>query len=210
MSITTVSVPIGHHCRILAGMLLKENGEQLFKMNSRSSCIRYTFSRENGQKIVTEEKLLPVLGRFGIPSAVKSRGSISQMSANPAEMWVTWNTGLLREAMWSKMSYLVLKTDYNDTALVCSCQDLNLGVFAANRRSCDFLVRPSTDPPLTIPQSYVELLDSVSEDLAKDMKRIRQDKCKDLGRPSLDVGSLIQIARRYGEQATNIAMSFLS
>ena len=131
-----------------------------FKMNSRSSCIRYTFSQVGNRRWVScshynqyilqlhfpayrsvaEEKLLPVLGRFGVPSAVTSRGTLTQVSSNTAEMWVRWDTGVLREAMFSRMKYLVLDTDYKTKALVCSCQDLNIGLFAVNRRSCDFLI----------------------------------------------------------------------
>ena len=48
-----------------------------FKMNSRSSCIRYRYSSENGERKVTERKLLPVLGRFGVPSGVTSSGVIT-------------------------------------------------------------------------------------------------------------------------------------
>ena len=36
----------------------------VFKMSSRSSCIRYNFATSGGERIVTEEKLLPVLGRW--------------------------------------------------------------------------------------------------------------------------------------------------
>merc|ERR1711936_744231 len=117
-----------------------------FKMNSRSSCIRYTF-KEVGTRVVVEEKLLPVLGRFGVPSAVRSRGTLTPVSSNQADMWVKWDTGLLREAMFSRMKYRVLDTDYKTKALVCSCQDLNIGIFATNRRSCDFLIRPTVNPP---------------------------------------------------------------
>ena len=91
-------------------------------------------------RIVVEKKLLPVLGRFGIPSAVTSRGTLSQASAKTANMWVRWETGVLREAMFSKMKYMVLDTDYKKNALICSCQDLNIGIFAVNRRSCDALI----------------------------------------------------------------------
>ena len=89
---------------------------------------------------MNEEKLLPVLGRFGVPSAVTSEGTLSIVSSNPAEMWVKWNTEVLSQAMFSKMKYVVLETDYKSKALVCSCQDLNVGIFAINRRSCGFLI----------------------------------------------------------------------
>ena len=91
-------------------------------------------------RTVVEEKLLPVIGRFGIPSAVSSSGILTKGSNNPADMFVKWDTGVLRQAMFSKMRYVVLDTDYTGRALVCSCQDLNLGFFAVNRRSCDYLI----------------------------------------------------------------------
>lgn len=50
-----------------------------FKMNSRSSCIRYSYSGDTRAvgRMVRERKLLPVLGRFGVPSGVTSNGLIS-------------------------------------------------------------------------------------------------------------------------------------
>jgi len=52
------------------------------KHNSRSSCIRYEFSGEGEKRKVEETKLLPVLGRFGVPSAVKSSGILAPTSPN--------------------------------------------------------------------------------------------------------------------------------
>ena len=114
----------------------------VFKMNSRSSCIRYNYATSGGQKSVTEEKLLPVLGRFGVPSSVHSEGTLRRTDpASPAAMIVDWDTGLLADTfMFSDMDYVVLDTDYTSRALVCSCQHLNLGFFAVNRRSCDFMI----------------------------------------------------------------------
>ena len=119
------------------------------KMNSRSSCIRYSYDLEDGERVVTETKLLPVIGRFGVPSAVKSRGSLT--SARPGGpsslMEVVWNTGPVSSAnaavmgpLLSDTEYVILDTDYTDKALICSCRDLNMGFFAANRRSCALLV----------------------------------------------------------------------
>merc|ERR1712064_1709 len=155
----------------------------VFKMNSRSSCIRYSFKTSSGEKIVNEEKLLPVLGRFGMPSTVYSEGRLTVRDPSKvAMMEVEWETGVLGELMFSDMEYIVLHTDYTSRALVCSCQDINLGFFAVNRRSCDYLIRPSEvlDYPRTIPDDYTRILDSVSPDLALDMKRVRQDKCQRL------------------------------
>ena len=113
----------------------------VFKMNSRSSCIRYNYASSGGQKLVTEEKLLPVLGRFGVPSAVHSEGTLRTTSpANVAAMTVDWDTGVLGDLMFSDMDYVVLDTDYTSRALVCSCQHFNIGFFAVNRRSCDYMI----------------------------------------------------------------------
>eukprot|EP00092_Neocalanus_flemingeri_P028007 GFUD01030409.1.p1 GENE.GFUD01030409.1~~GFUD01030409.1.p1 ORF type:complete len:233 (-),score=44.18 GFUD01030409.1:163-861(-) len=181
-----------------------------FKMNSRSSCIRYTFSEVGNRRAVAEEKLLPVLGRFGVPSAVTSRGTLTQVSSNTAEMWVRWDTGVLRDAMFSKMKYLVLNTDYKTQALVCSCQDLNIGFFAVNRRSCDFLLRPTSSIPPSLPTDYSALLNKTSPDLALDMKRVRQDDCADLDKGSLDIGFWVTQARTYGETAVQMAATMFS
>ena len=97
---------------------------------------------------MTESKLLPVIGRFGVPSAVKSQGSLSPRPGEPSSlMEVVWNTGLVSSAnaqlmgpLLSDMEYIILDTDYTTRALICSCQDLNMGFFAANRRSCSLLV----------------------------------------------------------------------
>ena len=97
---------------------------------------------------MTETKLLPVIGRFGVPSAVKSQGRLSARQGAPSSlMEVVWNTGLVSSAnaklmgpLLSDMEYVILDTDYTTRALICSCQDLNMGFFAANRRSCALLV----------------------------------------------------------------------
>ena len=113
----------------------------VLKMNSRSSCIRYNYSTSGGEKLVTEQKLLPVLGRFGVPSSVQSQGRLRTTNpASVAAMTVDWDTGVLGDLMFSDMDYLVLDTDYTTRALVCSCQHFNIGFFAVNRRSCDYMI----------------------------------------------------------------------
>ena len=113
--------------------------------------VRYScwINRQSCQsRVVTETKLLPVIGRFGVPSAVKSQGRLSARQGAPSSlMEVVWNTGLVSSAnaklmgpLLSDMEYVILDTDYTTRALICSCQDLNMGFFAANRRSCALLV----------------------------------------------------------------------
>jgi len=183
------------------------------KMNSRSSCIRYTYSgTNNGKRTVTEKKLLPVLGRFNVPSAVESEGTLSQSVSEPASrMEVEWNTGVVGQdhIMFSNMEYVIIDTDYVSRALVCSCQDLNLGFFAVNRRTCDFLVRPNTSIPFVLPTDYKAKLDRVSSDLALDMRRVRQDDCSDLESMSFNVGHWWSLARDYGQSIVSVAAGWI-
>jgi len=166
------------------------------KHNSRSSCIRYEFSGEGEKRKVEETKLLPVLGRFGVPSAVKSSGILAPTSPNSGAFLVKWETGVLRQAFFSPMEYVVLATDYTSKALVCSCQDLSVAGFGGlNRRSCDFLVRGDDSAPVVLPQEYVSILDKVDPDLALDMKRVRQDDCNDLDGLSLNLGKWVEAGK---------------
>ena len=92
-----------------------------------------------------------------MPSAVKSSGTLTPSYSNSGtflvrevspfsenitiSQQVKWETGVLRQAFFNSMDYVVLATDYTSKALVCSCQDLSVGGFGGlNRRSCDFLV----------------------------------------------------------------------
>jgi len=171
-----------------------------FKMNSRSSCIRYRYSSENGERKVTERKLLPVLGRFGVPSGVTSSGVITGSGSN---MEVEWNTGMIRNL---RMNYIILDTDYNSRTLVCSCHDINLGFLSVNRRSCEYLIKPNSTMPMIVPSDYRRMLDSISKDLVLDMKRIRQDDCDDLeSLPSLNIGTWWSLARDYGQSFLSLA-----
>ena len=58
--------------------------------------------------------------------------------------------------------------------------------------------------PRTIPADYTTLLDSVTPDLALDMKRVRQDKCARLETdPGLDLGSLWTYGQTVAQMAAN-------
>ena len=54
-----------------------------------------------------------------------------------SDMKVEWNTGMLTNI---KMNYIILDTDYTTRALICSCQNINLGLWSAHRRSCEYLI----------------------------------------------------------------------
>ena len=60
--------------------------------------------------------------------------------------------------------------------------------------------------PYFLPSDYKTLLDSVSPDLALDMKRVRQDDCDQLDtRPTFDVGLWWSLARDYGQTLASMA-----
>lgn len=88
-----------------------------------------------------------------MPSTVHSEGRLSVTDpGQAATMVVHWDTGVLGDGlMFSDKDYVVLDTDYTSRALVCSCQHLNLGFFAVNRRSCDYMI-VSTDCDTGLPR----------------------------------------------------------
>jgi len=144
-----------------------------------------------------------------VPSTVHSEGRLSVTDpGQAATMVVHWDTGVLGDGlMFSDKDYVVLDTDYTSRALVCSCQHLNLGFFAVNRRSCDYMIRPSEqiEYPVTLPKDYYDLLYSMTPDLARDMRRVRQDKCVRLETdPSLDLATVWSYGQTVAQMAINM------
>jgi len=73
-------------------------------------------------------------------------------------------------------SFVVLDTDYENSGLVCTCQDLNLFITKAHRRSCSILQRNAVEDS-NITDKMFTILDSQLEDASHDFDRIKQDKC---------------------------------
>lgn len=201
----TITIPIGGHeyynglCPNFKPMKDFRWGDMegtwmaAYKMATRSSCVRYTYGiDQDGRKQVVEKKLLPVLGRFSVPSAVKSAGTLQVTGVDPSDMSVEWNTGVMRQLWFSQQSYTILDTDYTTKALICTCHHLNMPFFKINRRSCAFLVRKTPSYTTQLPSEYVSMLNAVDSSLVLDMKRIRQDDCQDLDNLTLDVGEIVE------------------
>ena len=113
----------------------------IFSLNSYQMFIVISFRK------VTEFKMLPVIGRFGVPSVVESEATLTPWPmSGPGVMKADWNTGLgnLDDLVTSDIKYTILHTDYTSRALICSCQEVKLPFFAANRRSCEYLIVSNT------------------------------------------------------------------
>jgi len=72
-------------------------------------------------------------------------------------------------------SFVVLDTDYENSGLVCTCQDLNLFITKAHRRSCSILQRDAVEDS-NITDKMFTILDSQLEDASHDFDRIKQVK----------------------------------
>jgi len=178
----------------------------ILKMNTRSSCMRYSYGVDDGERKVTEFKMLPVIGRFGVPSVVESEATLTPWPmSGPGVMKADWNTGMgnLDDLVTSDIKYTILHTDYTSRALICSCQEVKLPFFAANRRSCEYLIRPDESTNIfsnSLPSDYKMMLDNVTTDLALDMRRVRQDDCDQMNTGhSFNMGLWWSLARDYGQ-----------
>ena len=90
-----------------------------------------------------------------------------------------------------------------------------------------FYQRPNTSVPAVLPPDYAELLNSVSPDMALDMRRVRQvgrilvmvmmlmvwkdeERCGDLATgPVLNLGHWWSLAREYGRSLVSSAAAWL-
>jgi len=74
-------------------------------------------------------------------------------------------------------SFVVLDTDYDNYGLICTCQDMNLWVTYAHRRSCSLLHRdPEADNTVTA-DNMKKLLDSQVDDASHDFDKISHSSC---------------------------------
>jgi len=73
-------------------------------------------------------------------------------------------------------SYIVLDTDYDNYAMICTCQDMDLFFTYAHRLSCSIMQRsPEEDPAIT--NKMRKLLDNQVDDASHDFDKIKQEGC---------------------------------
>merc|ERR1712014_109091 len=92
--------------------------------------------------------------------------------STPAKMIVRFPLNVVGSS-----NYIVLDTDYDNYAMVCTCQDMDLFFTYAHRRSCSILQRSSTEDTDTTDRMS-QLLDGEIEDASHDFDKIKQEGCE--------------------------------
>jgi len=112
------------------------------KFDTSSKCLTYDFKEdEDGDFLVEQTSVLTGLRRVSVDNKVKYRGRLAApYVSEPANMLVRFSLNPFGPA-----SFVILDTDYNNYALVCTCQAKKFlfEVLTFHRRSCTILQRSS-------------------------------------------------------------------
>jgi len=144
------------------------------KFSTKSSCLTYEFKTDSdGFKSVEQVRQLPYSERVGLDHEYIYTGKLySPQESTPAKMIVRFPLNVLGSS-----SYVVMDTDYDSYAMVCTCQDMDLFLTYAHRRSCSILQREAAeDAGLT--EKMSSLLDAQIEEASHDFDRIKQEGCE--------------------------------
>merc|ERR1712172_353897 len=126
------------------------------KFSTKSSCLTYEFKTDSdGFKSVEQVRQLPYSERVGLDHEYIYTGKLySPQESTPAKMIVRFPLNVLGSS-----SYTVMDTDYDNHAMVCTCQDVDLFFSYVHRRSCSILQRNKEEDP-EITKKMKELIDS--------------------------------------------------
>merc|ERR1712029_1103840 len=144
------------------------------KFSTKSSCLTYEFKTDSdGFKSVEQVRQLPYSERVGLDHEYIYTGKLySPQESTPAKMIVRFPLNVLGSS-----SYVVMDTDYDSYAMVCTCQDMDLFLTYAHRRSCSILQRDAAeDAGLT--EKMSTLLDEQIDDASHDFDKIKQEGCE--------------------------------
>merc|ERR1712241_248808 len=110
-------------------------------------CLTYDFGVNGyGFKQVTQKSVSKTLDRLSLANYHTSRGNLEvPSSSQPANMVVRFSTNL-----YGPSSFVIMDTDYNDYALLCTCQSAGLIITTLHRRSCTILGREPVRNPDTM------------------------------------------------------------
>jgi len=118
------------------------------KFDTSSKCLTYEFKDDpDGEYLVEQTSVLTGLRRFSVDNKVKYRGKlVAPYTSEPANMIARFPLSVLGTA-----SFVILDTDYNNYALLCTCQSKNmLGFLTFHRRSCTILQKsPERDSEIS-------------------------------------------------------------
>jgi len=103
-----------------------------------SKCFTYDFGQdEDGFRFLEQNRVLKGLKRFSVDNKYKYKGRIAVPdSADGANMQIRFPLNPLGAS-----SFVVMDTDYDNYALVCTCQAKEILFLTFHRRSCTILQR---------------------------------------------------------------------
>jgi len=110
-------------------------------------CLTYDFGVNGyGFKQVVQKSVSKTLDRLSLANYHTAKGNLDvPSSSQPANMVVRFNTNI-----YGPSSYVIMDTDYNDYALLCTCQSAGLVITTLHRRSCTILGREPVRNPDTM------------------------------------------------------------
>jgi len=170
------------------------------KFSTSSSCLTYKFKTDKfGFKSIEQVRHLPLIGSVGLDHEYIYTGKLyAPHDSTPAKMIVKFPLNPLGAA-----NFVVLAANYTSSALLCTCQEMNLLLTYGHRRSCSILQRHREEDS-GITERMKDVLDTaLGEEASHDFDTISQTECKDPDRESavnIDVDRLLGI-REEGEEA---------
>merc|ERR1712213_183115 len=143
------------------------------KFSTKSSCLTYEFKTDDeGFKSVEQVRQLPYSERVGLDHEYIYTGKLySPQESSPAKMIVRFPLNVVGSS-----SYIVMDTDYDNYAMVCTCQDMDLFFTFAHRRSCSILQRDPIEEN-SITEKMAALIDEEVNDASHDFDKIKQEGC---------------------------------
>jgi len=174
---------------------------------TQSKCITYNFQEdENGFKEIVQNSEITSLERVAVDNKFRYVGKLATPSKNPANMLVRFQLNFFGSA-----SFVVMDTDYENYALICTCQSKKIlfDALTFHRRSCTILQRtPKRDTTIVdemkdLLNSQVKMDDGVLAD--HDFDVVRHENCNynDDGK-----GLQIDIERIVGDATDGIGEVF--
>merc|ERR1711915_227702 len=172
------------------------------KFATKSSCLTYEFKTDDlGFKSIEQVRQLPYSERVGLDHEYIYTGRLYVPQEKfPARMLVRFPLNVVGSS-----SFVVLDTNYDGYALVCTCQDVDLFFTSAHRRSCSILQR-KTEEDLSITQKMYRVLDEQVEDASHDFDKINQEDCEHEKEKklSIDVDKILGLAKDETESGDDV------
>merc|ERR1711936_690753 len=144
------------------------------KFATKSTCLTYEFKTDDlGFKSIEQVRQLPYTDRVGLDHEYIYTGKLyTPLESSPAKMIVRFPLNVVGSS-----SFTVLDTDYDNHAMVCTCQDVDLFFAHVHRRSCSIQQRGKNENT-EVTKTMKELLDGQVENASHDFDKIKQAECE--------------------------------